>query len=49
LLTADGNYFGTSVAITSDGLVGMVGAHGKDTNNLTDNGQVYTYTTDMPA
>ena len=46
---ADGDYFGSSVAITSDGLVTMIGAIYKDTNNLTDNGQVYTYTTNIPA
>jgi len=40
---ADEDYFGTSVAITSDGLVVMIGAYGKDTDGLTDNGQVYTY------
>jgi len=40
---ADGDNFGMSVAITGDGLAAMVGAWDKDTNNLTDNGQVYTY------
>ena len=44
---ADDDQFGISVAITGDGLVAMVGADGKDTNNLTDHGQVYTYTTDI--
>ena len=46
---ADHDDFGVSLAITSDGLIAMVGAWGKDINNLTDNGQVYTYTTNIPA
>ena len=35
--------YGCSVAISSDGLSSMVGAHFIDTNGLTNNGQVYTY------
>ena len=46
---ADEDYFGTSVAITSDGLVAMVGAWYKSTDGLSNNGQVYTYTTNIPA
>jgi len=41
---AGNDYFGSSVSISGDGLHAMVGAYGKDTNGLTDNGQVYTYT-----
>jgi len=46
---ADHDYFGISVAITSDGLIAMVGASAKDTDDITGNGQVYTYTTDIPV
>jgi len=43
------DYFGISVAMTNDGLIAMVGASAKDTDDITDNGQVYTYTTNIPA
>ena len=46
---SNANWFSVSVAITNDGLVAMVSAWGKDTDGLTNNGQVYTYTTGIPA
>ena len=36
------DYFGVSVALSSDGLVALVGAHGEDTT-VTNAGKVYTY------
>ena len=41
---ASTDWFGISVVMSNDGLQAIVGAHGKDTNGLTDSGQVYTYT-----